>query len=588
MASNITNVFKTYFREANNYKGRLILTFLAILWATVAELIVPLFYKKFFDGLAGSPSPETVSNLIHLLLQILILHVLVWLGYRVSTFIMCFFQPRVMADLKDRAFDYLIKHSYDFFASSFGGSLVQKLNRLSRSFERFSDRIYWDLFPLIIKIVGVAIILFLFNPLIAGIMMAWVFIFMLINYGLSLWKLKYDIKRAAKDSETTGVLADAITNYNTIQLFTGFLFESQRYRKVVEEWRKIVSFTWNFSAIIEAVQGFLFFSVEFLLFYFGVIYWQKGIITIGAFVMIQTYLFQLMMRMWDFDRIIRDIYESFADASEMVEIMEKPYEIQDVPRAEKLLVSKGEIEFRDVCFSFNQTRRVLQKINLKINPGERIAFIGPSGAGKSTLVRLLLRFYDVESGEILIDGQNISRVTQESLRNSISFVPQDPILFHRTLLENIRYGRREAADEEIYQAGKLARCEEFINDLPQGYQTYVGERGIKLSGGERQRVAISRAMLKKAPILVLDEATSSLDSHSEAVIQEALDKLMEGKTVIAIAHRLSTIRKMDRIIVIDSGRIIEEGSHEELLKNPDSLYYKLWTLQAGGFLQEAQ
>ena len=211
--------------------------------------------------------------------------------------------------------------------------------------------------------------------------------------------------------------------------------------------------------------------------------------------------------------------------------------------------------------------------------------MGPSGAGKTTLIRLILRLYNPTSGKILIDGQDIGHVTLNSLMQSISLVPQDPILFHRSLLENIRYGKLEATDEEVMEAGRLAHCDDFVRDLPQGYNTYVGERGIKLSGGERQRVAIARAILKNAPILILDEATSSLDSHSESLIQDALVTLMKGKTTIVIAHRLSTIRKMDRVIVFDGGKVIEEGEHESLIKKKGSLYAKLWALQAGGFLQ---
>jgi ATP-binding cassette subfamily B protein len=218
---------------------------------------------------------------------------------------------------------------------------------------------------------------------------------------------------------------------------------------------------------------------------------------------------------------------------------------------------------------------------LAIRSGEKIALVGPSGAGKTTFIKLLLRLYSPTSGKILIDGEDISQITQESLRENISMVPQDPILFHRTLAENIGYGKRTATKEEIENAAKLAHCDEFIKDLPYGLQTYVGERGVKLSGGERQRIAIARAILKNAPILILDEATSSLDSHSEILIQDALNNLMAGKTTIVIAHRLSTIQKMDKIIVVDSGKIIEQGNHNELLSNENSLYKKLWTLQAG-------
>jgi len=318
------------------------------------------------------------------------------------------------------------------------------------------------------------------------------------------------------------------------------------------------------------------------------------LITIGVFVLLQAYVISIIGQLWGFTRLVREVYEHYADSKEMVEILLLPHEIKDIPSAKELTVKEGKIEFKDLGFNFNETRKVLDNINTAIKPGEKVALVGPSGAGKTTFVRLLLRLYSSTSGKILIEGQDISKVTQESLRKNIAMVPQDPILFHRTLSENIAYGKRDAegpdkgrtSQKEIEYASRLAYCDEFIKDLPYGLKTYVGERGIKLSGGERQRVAIARAILKNAPILILDEATSSLDSHSEMLIQDALANLMQGRTTIVIAHRLSTIQKMDRIIVIDNGKIIEQGSHIDLLKKEDSLYRKLWELQAGGFLRD--
>jgi len=309
-------------------------------------------------------------------------------------------------------------------------------------------------------------------------------------------------------------------------------------------------------------------------------------VSLGIFAMIQSYVFTIIDNTWGFSRVIRNIYQSYADAKEMVEILLLPHEITDSNLAKELVVNEGEIKFENLNFNFNETRRVLENINLAIKPGEKIALVGPSGAGKTTFIRLILRLYSATSGEILIDGQNIEEVTQESLRKNISLVPQDPILFHRTLAENISYGKPDATKEEIEKAAELAHCSEFIKNLPLGFDTYVGERGIKLSGGERQRVAIARAILKNAPILILDEATSSLDSRSEALIQDALNNLMKDKTTIVIAHRLSTIQKMDRIILIDGGKVVEEGTHQSLLKKKNSLYKKLWELQAGGFLKD--
>jgi len=251
-----------------------------------------------------------------------------------------------------------------------------------------------------------------------------------------------------------------------------------------------------------------------------------------------------------------------------------------------LIVKKGTVEFQKVNFYYHRTRKILSNFNLKVAAGEKVALVGPSGAGKTTVVKLLLRLYNITAGKILIDGQNIAEISQESLWENTSLVPQDPLLFHRTLMENIRYGKPTATDAEVIAAAKLAHCHEFISEFPDQYDTFVGERGIKLSGGERQRVAIARAILRDAPILMLDEATSSLDSHSEHLIQDALNNLMKNKTVIVIAHRLSTIMKMDRIVVIDHGRIVEQGTHQSLLHKKQSAYKALWKLQAGGFIAD--
>ena len=300
-------------------------------------------------------------------------------------------------------------------------------------------------------------------------------------------------------------------------------------------------------------------------------------------VLLQTYLIRLIDNLWGFAGIVRAYYDSFANAQEMALIFDTPYEIIDEVKS-KIKNAKGEVIFNKVTYVYkNNNNKVLDNFSLVVPAGQKIAIVGSSGAGKTTFVRLLMRLFNLTEGEITIDGVDISKISQENLREQIAFVPQDPVLFHRTLMENIRYGRRDATNGEVLKAAHLAHCDDFIDKLPQGYETYVGERGIKLSGGERQRVAIARAILKNAPILILDEATSSLDSHSESLIQDALHKLIEGKTTIVIAHRLSTIRQMDRIIVLDKGKIIEDGRHEELSKKENGLYKKLWDLQAGGF-----
>lgn len=582
----LKDVLGAFWNGIKPKKWQLFLLLIFTVLVSVAAAIVPIFYKEFFDIISSNGDRAAIAQkLIIIIIKIAALNGLVWVFYRLATVYNNFYQTGTMARLKQQAYDYLIEHSYDFFTNNFAGSLTQRVNRFARAFETLSDRIIWDVLPLLIRIITIIGIVYFINSWIALAIFVWIVVFLLFNILFSRWKLKYDIWVAEIDSKTTGYLADTISNQNTIQLFNGQKFESKGYKAVTDEQADMTKTSWNLDAIMEAGQSLLGFAIQFLLFYFAIKYWKQNLITIGVFVLLQIYIISLIDQLWGFTRVVRNAYQAYADAKEMVEIMLLPHEIEDMPDAKELTANRGEIEFRELVFSFNKARDILKNINLIIRPGEKVALIGPSGAGKTTFVKLLLRFYSPASGKILIDGQDISEATQESLRKNISMVPQDPILFHRTLTENITYGKRGSSKEEVERAAELAHCTEFIKELPLGFDTYVGERGIKLSGGERQRVAIARAILKNAPILVLDEATSSLDSNSEMLIQDALNNLMRGRTTIVIAHRLSTIKKMDRIIVIDGGKIIEQGSHNELLQNDNSLYKKLWELQAGGFLK---
>lgn len=582
-------VFAAFWQGIKPYKWSFFIGVFGFVVGTTVNVLIPIMYKRFFDLLSGSTNPGfDAPALVRIAVYVAALHGVSFVFYRGGLFLYNTASSKIMARLRQNAFNYMMLHSYGFFASNFTGSLVQRVNRFSRSFERIADTISFNVISLVITVIGSIAVTFTVAPVISVIIVCWLAIFIPFHILFARWKQKYDVLVAAADSKTTGVLADSITNQNAITLFTGYEYEKELFKEVTEDQAKKARFSWNLGGVVESTQVLLVYAVEFIVFYFAVLYWQRGEITVGVFVLAHAYIIGLSQNLWGISRVMRDVFEGLADSREMVDILSLPYEIKDAPDAGTLAVTKGAITFDHVSFNFNETRPVLRDITMDIRAGEKIALVGPSGAGKTTFIRLILRMYDPTKGAIMIDGQDIKMVTQESLHKHVSLVPQDPVLFHRTLMENIRYGRRDATDEEVIRAAKLAHCDEFIENLPEKYQTFVGERGIKLSGGERQRVAIARAIVKNAPILILDEATSSLDSHSEALIQDALDTLMRTCTTIVIAHRLSTIRKMDRIIVMESGAVREEGTHDDLIKKEGSLYQKLWQLQVSGFMQEEE
>lgn len=565
-------------------------TVLALTITTIAgqmlSLAAPMQYKVFFDTLSvGGDGASAILR--HTLLVVALIYSAEWVMRRLVAAAGNRYQTIVSKDLYVYCFAYLHKHSFAYFNNNFVGGLVKRVNRFVNAFERVSDRLFWNVLPLLVNVVVILFVLSAKSVWLGLVVFVWIILFATINLVLTNYKLKYDMARSAAETKSNGLLADSITNHSNVKLFNGYDRERASFTAANEEVRRLRKFTLDLDAWFEMVQTFLTYALEIGVLYLATLLWQNGTLTLGDFVMIQAYLLNLFWRIWDFGRMIRHTFEDLADAEEMTEVLNTPHEITDTASAKPLLVNRGAVEFVDVSFYYHQTRPILTNFNLTIAAGERVAFVGPSGAGKSTIVKLLLRQHDITAEKIRIDGQEVRKVTQESLWGAISYVPQEPILFHRSLTENIRYGCPEATDEQVIAAAKRARCHEFISELPEQYQTFVGERGVKLSGGERQRVAIARAILRNAPILVLDEATSSLDSESEHLIQEALDELMKGKTVIVIAHRLSTIMSMDRIVVVDHGTVRESGTHAELLEQ-NGLYRELWSIQAGGFLPDPE
>jgi ATP-binding cassette subfamily B protein len=394
-------------------------------------------------------------------------------------------------------------------------------------------------------------------------------------------------RRLVATKEVTGHLADTIVNAQTVKTFAHEQKELRQHRKLNDTLEAMRVSDWRLAATTGNNRMIVLFIMQLVYIFILIhaVHRDPSLLGIGIFAF--SFTITISYRLFDLNAFIRNIEDGLLQASPITEVMLSRPEITDKPAAGKLRVKNGKIDFKNVEFQYEDSDKhqsVFKNLDLDVQPGEKIGLVGPSGGGKSTLTRLLLRFEDVIDGSIEIDGQNIASVTQSSLRETISYVPQEPLLFHRPIRDNIAYGSAAATDKQIQQAAKWANASEFIDKLSGKYDTVVGERGVKLSGGQRQRIAIARAMLKDAPILVLDEATSALDSESEKLIQTALWKLMEGRTAIVIAHRLSTIQKMDRIIVLDDGRIVEEGSHKELLEKK-GVYATLWGHQSGGFIE---
>jgi ATP-binding cassette subfamily B protein len=414
----------------------------------------------------------------------------------------------------------------------------------------------------------------------------WVAIYIAISLSFGRNFQNFSMVRSSKLNVLNGKIADVIGNIGNVRLFSRYKFEEKYLGKYQSEEQEAYRKSLIYNSYMECWLGlanviFLFAMVG------GAIYlYQEGKITLGDVALVLSY-HSLLSLVWYIGMELIVFYEILGSCNEALSLLREPYSIVDKEDASNLKVSEGKIEFRQVVFNYSSKNKIFNNESVLIPGRQKVGLVGFSGSGKTTFVNLLLRYFDVKSGAILIDNQDIKDVTQSSLREAIAVIPQEPTLFHRSLIENIRYGKLEATDEEVIRAAQLAHAHEFIENLPESYQTLVGERGTKLSGGQRQRIAIARAILKNAPILVLDEATSALDSITEGKIQESLHSLMADKTVIVIAHRLSTLLNMDRILVFNNGVIVEEGSHEELLAR-EGIYTSLWNMQGSGFVTDEE
>ena len=556
----------------------------AILLSTLADVLTPLYSGRLVDAVAGGAATSEVAwsaataafgMLVALALGSVVLRNVAFMSIIGLTL-------KMMSDIAADAFHRVQRFSTDWHANSFAGSTVRKVTRGMWALDLLNDTILVALFPSVVMLVGSTLLLGWFWPLMGLVVAIGSLLFITVTAALALGYVA-PMARLANgwDTRLGGALADAVSCNAVVKGFGAEEREEARLARVVAKWSDRTRRSWTRGTVNGTTQGAMLLVLRTAVIGFALLLWVRGEASAGDIAFVLTSFFVLQGYLRDIGMHIRNMQRSVNDMEELVDFESQPLGIEDRRDAGPIRITEGRIVFDRVTFHYGSHRFPLyEDFSVTIQPGERVGLVGHSGSGKTTFVKLIQRLYDVTDGRILIDGQDISKVAQASLRSQIAIVQQEPILFHRSLAENIAYARPDATQAEIEEAARLASAHDFIVRLPKGYGTLVGERGVKLSGGERQRVAIARAFLADAPVLILDEATSSLDSESEVLIQRAMERLMVGRTTLVIAHRLSTVRALDRLLVFDRGRIAEEGSHDELIRMPQGIYRRLFERQA--------
>jgi ATP-binding cassette subfamily B protein len=562
------------------HKKWAILAILVVILASALSQSTALFFKWIVEAIEAGDRNKAVMYGLLFPTAVLVIQLL----YRFSGWLGMNWIIDSKKYAGDVLFSYTTRHSHAYFSNRFAGSLLNKITNVISGIDSLIHDFLWSYLSTVVSLLVTLFFIFSIDVFSGFLFVLLVVAILVVNRLRMEKKRAYSKVSAAAGSRLRGSMVDVFTNISAVRQYSAADEEQKHIEELGNTWAVLGKRSWKHSELTQAINSLELFVFATAIFFVLTHRWQTGDISTAEVVFVLTLLSQLTGTLVFIGRSMTMYARVIGETQEGLDELIIPYELVDEASAMPLSVKDGSVSFNTVNFEFGENK-VFDNFNLTIGAGQRVGLVGHSGAGKTTFVSLLLRQHDVTGGAIEIDGQNIAQVTQDSLRENVAVVPQEPLLFHRTIRENIAYGKPDATDEGIVAVAKKAQAHDFISQLEKGYDTLVGERGIKLSGGQKQRVAIARAMLKDAPILVLDEATSALDSESEVAIQSALHKLMEGKTVVAIAHRLSTLREMDRIIVLENGQIIEDGTHDNL-KEAGGVYQRLWEHQAGGFLVE--
>ncbi len=560
------------------YRGRALFALVCLILAKLANVGIPLVLKDIVDAMDRAGSGMLVLP-VSLLLAYGVLRLSSSLFNELRDAVFARVRYHAMRRLSTRVLAHLHQLSLRFHLERRTGAISRDLERGTRSVSSILNYMVFSILPMMAEFSLVALVLLTrYEPVFALVTFSSVVVYVLFTLAVTEWRMEYRHVMNRLESESSAQAFDSLINYETVKYFGNERLELDRFDGTLSEWEGAAVKSQTSMSLLNFGQGAIIaIAVTIIMFYAteGVV---KGSMTVGDLVLVNAFLLQLFIPLNFLGIVYRQIKYSLADMDLIFKLLERRPEIKDPVDAPALQLRGGGIRFENVDFSYQADRQILYQVDFSVAPGEKVAVVGHSGAGKSTLSRLLFRFYDVTGGRVLVDGQDVREVGQESLRRVMGIVPQDSVLFNDSIRYNLSYGRPEAGQQEIEEAAGMAHIRDFIESLPQGYETVVGERGLKLSGGEKQRIAIARAILKKPRILVFDEATSSLDSHTEQAIQETLREVAENHTTLVIAHRLSTVVDADRILVMSEGRIVEQGTHGQLLEK-GGVYSGMWLLQ---------